>query len=84
MSNEEYTIIVEYSFNPRQQSFVVRFLNGESYSLKITDLPKKMLTKKPVWDSTHLNDSKTALIYNAGEEMRQIMFHVIHSRGKKL
>ena len=81
---EEYEFIVEYSFNAKQETFVVRFLNGDSYALKVLDLPKKMLTKKPKWDNAQLAPDKNAIIYEAGADLRQIMAHVIHAKGRLL
>lgn len=80
----EYEVIVEYSFNPKTESFVVRFLSGESYALKVSDLPKKMCTKKPDWNSTRLSDDKQSILYDASGETRQLIAPVIHSKGKLL
>lgn len=84
VSIPEYEIIVEFSFNSRQQIFVLRFLNGDSYALKVDNLPKKMLSKKPDWETARLNKEKNALLYDAGNEIRQILAHTIHSKGKLL
>ena len=80
----EYERIVEYSFNPKQETFVVRFLSGESYALNISNLPKKMLTKKPDWKNSYLSDDQDSIIFPAGKDFRLIAAHVIHSRGKLL
>ena len=80
----EYERIVEYSFNKKQETFVVRFLSGESYALNITNLPKKMLTKKPDWENSYLSDNQDSIIFPAGKDLRMIAAHVIHSRGKLL
>ena len=81
---EEYEFIVEYSFNVKQEVFVVRFLNGDSYALKVADLPKKMITKKPDWENAQISKDKNTLVYKAGSDLRQILAHVIHSKGKLL
>lgn len=80
----EYEVIVEFSFNSKQNSYVVRFLSGDSYVIKTTDLPKKLQTKRPQWDKAALHRDKTSLVVKAGREKRQILSHVIHSRGKIL
>jgi hypothetical protein len=81
---QEYEIIVEFSFNSKQDSYVVRFLSGESYVLKTTDLPKKLRTRSPEWDKAVLSTTKSALIVKAGNEIRELPAHIIHSRGKLL
>ena len=81
---QEYEIIVEFSFNSRQDVFVIRFLNGDSYCLKVSDLPKKMLTRKPDFEGSRLNGDRNAILYEAGKDLRQIASHVVHSRGKML
>lgn len=81
---QDYECIVEYCYNSKQETFVIRFLNGDFYSLKISDLPKKMLTKKPDWENTKLSPEKNALIYEAGGDLRQILAHTIHAKGKLL
>lgn len=82
--SDEFTRIVEYSFIPKQDTFVIRFLSGESYVLNTADLPKKLQTKKPDWENTVLSDDKNAIVFQAGKDYRQIPFHTIHSRGKLL
>ena len=81
---EEYEHIIEFSFNSRQNKFVVRFLDGKAYALNLADLPQKMQTKKPVWEEAYLSSQKTALIVQAGKEVREIPSHMIHSKGKEL
>lgn len=81
---KEYETIVEFSFNIRQETLVIRFLNGDSYALKVENLPKKMLTKKPNWETSRLAPNKNALLYDAGNEIRQIPAHTIHSKGRLL
>lgn len=81
---EEYEQIVEFSFNSKQERFVVRFLNGKSYSLDITDLPKKMQTKKPSWDETKMSLNRNALLVVVGRDIREIPAHMIHARGREL
>ncbi|MHA2279523.1 MAG: hypothetical protein ACXAC5_01340 [Promethearchaeota archaeon] len=81
---QEYECIVEFSFNPKQERFVVRFLDGKSYALDIIDLPKKMQTKKPAWEDTYLAGNKSALVIEAGKEIREIPAFMIHSKGKEV
>jgi len=82
----EYESIVEFSFNPKQEKFVVRFLDGKSYVLEITALPKKMQTKKPDWGNAYLSGSRDTIIVIAanGKEVREIPAFVIHSKGKEV
>lgn len=84
MPIEEYEYIVEYSYNPRQDKFVVRFLDGRSYSILVTDLPKKMQSKKPAWGEASLAVDKSSLSVIAGDEVREIPAYLIHSKGKEL
>lgn len=83
---QEYEYIVEFSFNPKQEKFVVRFLDGKSYALDISSLPKKMQTKKPAWEETYLSGSRNALVTVAGngKEIREIPAFIIHAKGKEV
>lgn len=78
----EYQSICEFSFNKKLEQFVVRFLSGESYVLSVCNLPKKLQTKKPKWEEAYLSDSQEAILVLAGNDVREIPAHIIHSRGK--
>jgi hypothetical protein len=80
----EFAYIVEFSFHPKDEVFVVRFLDNNSYVLKISDLPKKLVTHKPMWKAAELTEDHSALIVPVKGERRLIPFHIIHSRGKQL
>jgi hypothetical protein len=80
----DYEHIVEYSYNVKSNCFVIRFLDGSSYALKTADLPKKMQTKKPNWETAILNENKSGLVVQAGSDFRLIAAHVIHARGHAL
>ncbi len=80
----EYEHIVEFSFNPKQDDFVVRFLDGKSCVLSISNLPKKMQTKKPDWGEAYLSGSKTAIVFRAGNELREIPAFMIHAKGSEV
>lgn len=80
----EYEQIVEFCYIPKQENYVIRFLSGECYTLKVTDLPKKMQTKSPDWENAVLSQEKNYILVTAGKELRQIACHVIHSKGKLL
>ncbi len=84
MPIEEYEYIVEYSYNPRQEKFVVRFLDGKSYAILTSDFPKKMQSKKPAWEEASLSGDKGSLSVIAGNEVREIPAYLIHSKGKEL
>lgn len=81
MDYREYASIVEFSYNKREEQFVIRFLDNNSYVLKITELPKKMQTKKPKWEETRLSTDRGSLLVPVGNDFRPIPFNVIHSRG---
>ena len=83
---QEYEHIVEFSFNPKQEKFVVRFLDGKSYALEISALPKKMQTKKPDWGNSYLSGKKDAIVTVAGngKEVREIPAFIIHAKGKEV
>lgn len=74
--------IVEYCFSQKQQQFVVRFLDGGSYAIKVAELPKKMLTKKPDWTTAKLATNNQAIVFKAGRELRQIPCKIIRKRGR--
>ena len=80
----EYAHIVEYSYNPKNKHFVIRFLDNSSYVLKIDELPKKLQSKKPKWEETKLTNDRSALAVTAGKITRLIPFNIIHSRGQQL
>lgn len=81
---EDFEKIVEYSYNQRQKRFVVRFLDGKSYTLDIVDLPKKMQSKKPDWEKVSISGERNSLIVLANNEVREIPSHLIHAKGKEL
>lgn len=83
---QEYEYIVEFSFIPKQEKFVVRFLDGKSYALEINALPKKMQTKKPAWEDAYLSGSRNAIVAvtGNGNEIREIPAFMIHSKGKEV
>jgi len=81
---EEFERIIEFSFNPKQSKFVVRFLSGNACVLAVEDLPKKMQTKKPAWEEAYLSTNRDTLIVRAGNETREIPSHIIHAKGKEL
>ena len=79
---KEFEKIVEYCYNPKHSKFVVRFLDGSSYALKITDLPPKLQTRKPKWEETILSEDNKSLLAPSGKAMKEIPSHIIHSKGK--
>ena len=83
---QEYEHIVEFSFNPKQEKFVVRFLDGKSYAIKISALPKKLQTKKPSWEDAYLSGPRDAIITvtGSGNEIREIPAFMIHAKGKEI
>ena len=80
----EFEKIVEFSFLPKYSKFVVRFLDGRNYTLETEKLPKKMQTKKPDWENAYLSGNKTSIQFRAGNEIREIPSHVIHSKGSEM
>lgn len=82
----EFECIVEFSYNPKQERFVVRFLNGTSYVVDTSELPQKMQSKKPDWEHAQLSSKRNALIVlaNGGKDIREIPSHIIHSKGKEV
>ena len=78
----EYERIVEFCYIERHKRFVVRFLDGSSCILNVTDLPKKLQTRKPDWPNTKLSLDRSALIVEVGDSLREIPSHVIHAKGK--
>ncbi len=80
----EFERIVEFSYHTKNQKFVVRFLDGKSYTFTIFDLPKKMQTKKPNWEESYLSGDGTSIVVHAGKEVREIASHIIHSKGKEV
>lgn len=82
MINREFEQIVEYSFIPKQQCFVVRFLDGSAYTLSLSDLPKKMTTNSPDWEKSFLSPDKTSIQVNTNKDTKILASHIIHSKGK--
>lgn len=80
----EYERIVEFSFHPKDERFVVRFLDGSSYLLNVSDLPKKLQTKKPAWEEAVLSDDKSSLLVVSGSGLKEVPSHIIHARGTVL
>ncbi len=80
----EYEHIVEFSFIPKSQKFVVRFLDGSSYSLVVNNLPPKFKTKKPTWEEAYLSPGRNSIVVIAGKEVREIPSHIIHAKGTEL
>lgn len=81
---EEYERIVEFSYSPKHERFVFRFLDGSSYSLDIINLPKKLQTRKPEWEEAYLSGDKSVLFVHVKKEVREIPAFLIHSKGKPL
>ena len=81
---QEFAHIVEFSYQSKTEQFVVRFLNNNSYTLKTSDLPKKLQTRKPKWEEAIKSPDGSSILVQAGEDWRQIPFHIIHSRGKQI
>lgn len=82
LATKECDQIIEFSFNSKQKSFVIRFLDGSSYLLKISDLPRRLIGNSPDWNSARADQSKTALLVNTSKEVRVINAKTIHNRGK--
>ena len=80
----EYEQIVEYCYHPKEEQFVIRFLDNSSYVLRVADLPKKMLTRKPDWENATVTPERSGLLVQAGDEFREIPAHIVHSRGHLL
>lgn len=81
---DEFQQIVEFSYHLKDERFVVRFLDGSSYILKISSLPKKLQTKKPKWEESFLSEDRSGLLVRVGKDLRVIPSHVIHSKGEAL
>jgi len=80
----EYAFIVEFSYDPKAEQFVIRFLDNNSYVLKVTDLPKKLQTRKPDWATAQLSGARDGLVVQAGKGSKCIPFNIIHARGTTL
>lgn len=81
---KEYEKIVEFSYNEKQDCFVIRFLDGSLYVLKTENLPQKIKKNKPDWTATYLKNNQSGLIVVSGKEKREIEPYVIHTRGLPL
>lgn len=81
---EDYEQIVEFSFNEKAANFVVRFLDGESYVLDASNLPRKLQTKKPNWKKCIVSPGRGALLLQMEKEIREIPSFLIHSKGRKI
>lgn len=81
---KEFEQIVEHCYNPKISSFVVRFLDGSSYVLKIEDLPKKIITNSPDWASAVLSPDRTSIMVKTHKDTKIIPSFIVHSKGKTL
>jgi len=80
----DFEQIVEFSFQSRQQKFVVRFRDATTYIVAIDDLPKRLKTKNPDWENATLSDDKCSLVVVAKGEERIIPAHLLHAHGKSI
>lgn len=77
---EEYEKVVEFSFIAKQNKFVVRFLNGDSYALSICNLPPN-LQQKVNWEETFLDKDKTTLVVKNKRSFIKIPSYIVHAKG---
>lgn len=76
--------IVEFSYNSQQEHIVARFLNGESFIVRISDLPKKLQSKHPLWEKMQLWNDRSRLLVSANSEIREVTSKIIRERGINL
>lgn len=82
---QESEQIVEFSYNPQHEQIVARFLNGDSFLVKITSLPKKLQSKHPNWDRMQLFIDRSRLLVTANNsELREIPSKLIRQRGSQI
>lgn len=83
---KEYEMIVEYSYVPKGSIFVIRFLSGESYTLRTADLPPKMRSKKPCWKDSELASDKTEILVPLLKSKKKLSIpcHIVHSKGSAM
>ena len=77
--------ITEFSFNAKNNQFVVRFINSETYVLNIKKLPKNILTKNPDFSNCFLNPKQNIIVFQAGTDIiRGISSIVVKTLGKEV
>jgi len=82
---KEFQHIVEYSFISKPPSIVARFLEGNTYSLAISDLPQNLKAKKISWDECYLSEDNKALCVKVGKkDIREIPAYMFHARGREI
>lgn len=86
----EFETIVEFSYNEKQNAYVVRFLDGTLYIINIDNMPHKLKLKNQNidWSSAIISTDKKCLeITIPGKKKNsvlQIPSHIIHSRGDQI
>ena len=80
----EFHTIVEFSYNTKKDTLVLRFLDGTCLRVPIEHLPNKYQIKAANWEKAELNKEKTALFIPAGKKELQVPAFVLYTAGKIL
>jgi len=80
----EFERIVDFSYHPRKEAFVCRFLSGETITLSVEDIPPPYYAKYAKWNESELNDDQTEIIVPTKRGEKRIPYHIIHSNGTKM
>ena len=80
----EFHTIVEYSYVPKKQIFIIRFLDGTCLRVPLEHLPKEYQNKKAEWQLSELNKDRTALFVKVGKKKLEIPAFEFYSAGRTL
>lgn len=80
----DFQHIVEHSFLSKNRRVVARFLNGDSFYIKVDDLPKELQAKKLDWANSRLSDDHKEIIVSDGDGERSLQAHLFYAKGKEL
>ena len=78
----EFHTIVEYSYLPKKQLFIIRFLDGTCLRVPLEHLPKQYQNKSAEWQFAEPNKEKTALFVKVGKKKVEIPAFEFYAAGK--
>ena len=78
----EFHTIVEFSYNQRKKSFMVRFLDGTCIKVLIDNLAAKYQSTAADWDSAEMAKDKESLNVPAGKKKINIPAHALYAAGR--
>ena len=80
----EFHTIVEYSYNIKKSTYIIRFLDGTCLKCPIEHLPSKYQIKSAKWEQAELSTDKTALSVKAGRKKIEVPAYALYAAGRIL